>query len=118
MRLFGYPLKRLVSMVSIVIAYITYKIVTDPDAEVITGLSYGADLVMSLEIFLLCILLVGVFIFTSEIFQNKHFDAHEEELYSNARKDEFASALVIIANKLELIAFAIIVASAIFYLKT
>jgi hypothetical protein len=104
-------LKETLLSIAIVIAFITYHIVTDPDSGIITDLPFGVTLAMSLEIFVTASLGFILIEIVAGVFRNSKVS--EYELIEMALQSPEGAGKMFLAKAIYVLAYAIIVAASI-----
>lgn len=97
-------------IISLILTVI-YFLATDPDSGFITDLSFGTELVIVIQAFLLTFVGTSVILFLLTMFiDDGKRNGDETYLIENASREPIGSGLIYLGNSLRLIAYAIIFA--------
>lgn len=104
--------KRIITILSSILIFFAYFILTDPDARIITDLKYGKEAVFLLSVFAVSMMTIA--------FLEVHTDIYTDEIVSKqtatvnkAASEATGAGLLMLAKAVTILAYAIVVAAAI-----
>lgn len=108
--------KRILTILSSVLIFFAYFILTDPDARIITDLRYGKEAVYILSIFAVSMMTIA--------FLEVHTDIYTDEIVSKqtttvnkAASEATGAGLLMLAKAVTILAYALVVSAAILTVK-
>jgi len=107
-----FKLKRRLAMIITIIMFVIYYLITDPDTKIFQNLSYGAGLILTLNIFVISIGSIIVLEFIPDFIVDTIY-GKEDILRKKAIETSEGAGKVMIAKSIRILAYAIITAAAI-----
>lgn len=105
-------IKRLITGVLTLILVIGYFIAIDPDTKLMSDLTYGVSLFMTLEVFAIGVLAILIIEFLPDAFLDRVFPK-EEETFDKALETSAGASNILIAKSLRILAYAILLSASI-----
>jgi len=103
-------LRKIVMLIFMALAFSLWAVLTDPNSRIITDLSYGIELILTLKIFLFGSIIIMIM---EQLLDHYRGDVikYETVLIENAKKDPVASSLAMIALSVRIASYAIVFAA-------
>lgn len=101
--------KRLVFLLLAIVMWSIYSVVTDPDTNFIQHIPLGFNVVISLNVLFWAILLIAVIEYLPDILNDEN-TVDRIEVRTIAKTTPEGAGLILLANALRLLAYAVVVA--------
>lgn len=105
-------IKRLLIATLVVVSFIAYYVLTDPNSSVLSNLKVGTSLILTLQIFVVAALGFWVIEVIPDFFVDVIF-GKEKELIDKAKEDPKGAAIASLSKSIRILGYAIIVAASI-----
>jgi len=107
-----FKIKRIVSLIFIILAFIGYYIGTDPDTKVMQNLPFGISLILTFNIFIIGVVGIAIVEFIPDFIVDKIY-GKEENLTDIAKHTANGAGYALIAKSIRILAYSIIFAASI-----
>jgi len=104
--------KKIMISIFVIGLFIAYYIGTDPDSKIFANLSYGASLVMTLQIFIIASVAFWLVEVVPDLFVDNIYGV-EHKLVEIAKETAQGASNVLIAKSIRILAYSIITAASI-----
>ena len=107
-----FKIKRIISLIFIILAFVGYYLGTDPDTKVLQNLPFGISLILTFNIFIIGIVGVALIEFIPDFIVDKIY-GKEENLTDIAKTTANGAGMALIAKSIRILAYGVILAASI-----